>query len=91
MLDYTSGVTAVGATATLIATIPAVADGILLTNTGTGTVYLGNASVTTTTGFPVAANATVTVPTVGNYPRNLYGVVASGTASVAFLTPTNPQ
>lgn len=91
MLDYTSGVVAVGATATLIASLPPVADGVLVVNTGAGTVYLGGAGVTTTTGFPVAANATVTVPTVGNYPRNLYGVVASGTASVAFLVPTNPQ
>lgn len=54
---------------------------ILVTNAGTATVYLGDASVTTSTGFPLAAGATVGLPQA----TVLYGIVASTSQVVGYL------
>jgi hypothetical protein len=93
MMPYTNGVVSVGTTATLIATLGAAPqnDGVLIQNLGATAVYLGGSTVTAgataTGGLQVPANATVTVPTTGAEPLALYGIVASGTANVAFLFP----
>jgi len=66
-------------------------DGVLIQNNGSTVVYLGASTVTAdataTGGMQVAAGATVTVPTTGAESLELYGIVASGTADVAFLFP----
>lgn len=90
MLDYTSGVTTISSTATQVAVVPAANNGILVSNTGASSVFLGGAGVTSATGYPLAAAATVTVPTVGGYPHALYAITASGTSTVAFLAPVVP-
>lgn len=92
-MPYKNGVVSVGTTATLIYSVGSAPenDGVLVNNGGSATLYLGGSTVTANTastgGFPVAAGATVTVPTTGAEPLSLYGIVASGTANVAYLFP----
>jgi hypothetical protein len=65
-------------------------DGLLIQNGGTVPVFIGGPTVTTsgaTAGVPVAASATVTVPTTGSESLALYGIVTTGTANVSFLFP----
>lgn len=89
MSGYQTRVVSVGTTATLIAELGAVPvnDGILVNNAGTAAVYVGGAAVTTTTGFPIAAGATQVIPTTGAEGLALYGVVATGSANVAYIYP----
>jgi hypothetical protein len=86
-------VVSVGTTATLIATPSSVPEnaGVLVQNLGTAMVYLGGSSVTagstSTGGLQVAQNAIVNVPVTGAKSEAIYGIVASGTANVAYLDP----
>lgn len=58
-----------------------VAGSTLVITNGAAVVFLGDASVTTTTGLSLAANATVTVEL--NYGERLYAICAtSSTVSV---------
>lgn len=87
---YTSGTVSVSDTsATLIATIPrGFVGGVLVTNTGSDTVYLGGPSVSATNGFPLAAGATVAVPgSPGVYGASLYGLAVTAAVDVAYLMP----
>jgi hypothetical protein len=92
-MPFQNGVVSVGTTATLIATPSAVPDneGIVVQNLGSVTVYLGGSTVTAGTtatgGLQLAANGVITVPTTGAATEALYGIVASGTANVAWLFP----
>lgn len=92
MADYSNGVKAVTTTPQVVVVVGQANDGILVQNQGSVTVYLGGPTVTAdataTGGLQVAANTTVTVPSLGGYAHNLWGVVASGTANVAWLQPT---
>jgi hypothetical protein len=47
----------------------------------------GTSSVTTTTGFPLAANTPVLVPTTGAEPISIYAITSSGTATVSYAFP----
>jgi hypothetical protein len=92
-MPYKNGVVSASTTATLIAT-PSSApdvDGILVSNSGSVTVYLGGSTVTANTastgGYPLAASASVLVPTTGASSEALYGITASSTANVAFVYP----
>lgn len=67
--------------ATLICPQNSSAAGSLIVNSGASTVYLGDAAVTTTTGYPLAAGTSVSVPTT----NAIYGVAASS-GTVGFLT-----
>jgi hypothetical protein len=93
MMTYKNGVTSVGTTATLICTVGSApeSDGVLINNAGAANLYLGGSTVTANTastgGFPVAAGATVTIPTTGAEHLPLHGIVASGTANVGYLFP----
>lgn len=88
-----NGTVSVGTTATIIATVQKESGGILVANQGSVPVYLGGPSVTADTsatgGYPLAANASVLIPTDGDETRKLYGIVASGTANVSFLQPAS--
>ena len=86
---------------TSIATIPGYGAPVVLTNAATATVYLGNQGVTTTTGYALAPSASVVVSygwgslldvdRPGGQSCALYGIVASTSSVVTFLTPTaNP-
>lgn len=90
---YNNGATSVTTTPTLIATVESDSGGVLVQNvTGTAiTVYLGGVNVASTganQGFSLAQNASVTVPSVGSVPNQLYAVAASGTATVVVLFPS---
>lgn len=91
MANYLHGTVTVGTTPSTIAVQPT-NDGILLTNQGSVTVYIGGPGVTAdqtaTGGFPIAASETVTIPTVGSAGHTLYLVVASGTAAVSYIQPS---
>jgi hypothetical protein len=93
MMSYKNGVVSVGTTATLITTPGSTPEngGVLVQNLGTNPLFLGGSTVTagttSTGGLQVAANATVNVPTTGAATEALYGIVASGTANVAWLFP----
>jgi hypothetical protein len=42
-----------------------------------------------TAGYPLAAGATLTLGSTGGQPHDLYGVVASGSTTVAFMFPAS--
>lgn len=91
MANFLHGTITVGTTASTISVQPT-NDGILLTNQGTVTIYIGGPGVTAdqtaTGGFPIAAAASVNVPTVGSTPHILYLIAASGTAAVSYIQPS---
>jgi hypothetical protein len=73
----------------LVATVGSSAsdtDGVLVS--ASAAAFIGGAGVTTTTGFPIAANTVVLVPTTGSEPLSLYAVVASSTATVSVIYPS---
>jgi hypothetical protein len=88
MAGYHSAQTTVGTTATLVATIGSTpdVDGVLVSSSVAA--FIGPAGVTATTGFPIAANTPVTVPTTASEPLSLYAVVSSGTATVSTIYPS---
>lgn len=49
------------------------------------TVYVGNSAVTNTTGFHCLANLPISIVLPAN--ENIYGITATGTATVLTLTP----
>ena len=53
-----------------------------ITNAGTTTVFIGGSGVTATTGYPVPAGSRLPITTTAA----VYGVTASGTATVGTLT-----
>lgn len=83
---YVQGTTTVGTTATKVASPDAGTGGLYLTNTGAVTVVLGGSDVTATgakAGPSLAAGASIIFPTSAG-PTDLYGIVASGTTTVAW-------
>jgi hypothetical protein len=88
MSGYHSAQTTVGTTATLVATISSApdVDGVLVSSSAAA--FIGPAGVTTATGFPIAANTPVLVPTTGSEPLSLYSVVATSTATVSVIYPS---
>jgi hypothetical protein len=88
---YNNLSTTVSSTATLIATVSSDADGILVYNAGSVTVYLGGGTVASSganEGFPLAASSSVLVPSTGGSPNQLYAITASSTAAVIVLFPS---
>jgi hypothetical protein len=86
---YNNGLTSVGTSPTLIAVaLSAGMSGILVYNAGSQTVYLGGASVAASganQGFPLAASASINVPSVGGPANQLYAITASSTSNVVVL------
>lgn len=89
--DYSNGIKTVTTTPQVIVSVGQSNGGILVQNQGSVPVYLGGPTVTAdqsaTGGVQIAANTTTLIPSLGGYGHNLWGVVASGTASVAWLQP----
>lgn len=57
---------------------------ILIRNRGSAPIYVGPASVTTATGFELAAGEYVTVD-IDGHDAGLYGITASGTVACHVL------
>lgn len=76
------GTVSVASTATLILASNNNRRGSMVTNTGTGTVYLGmNSAVTTATGLPLLQNGSFNNSGQNEvWKGNVYGIVASGTS-----------
>jgi hypothetical protein len=90
MSGYSAGSASVTTAATLITSGPSNpdSDGQLVRTTSSASVYLGNSTVTSTTGFPISStDGVVHVPVTGSETQALYGVVASGTATVYYIGP----
>lgn len=87
MSGFKNGQVSVGTTATLVCTVGSVPenDGVLINSSAAA--FIGGSGVTTSTGFPVAANTPVLVPTTGAEPLALYAVVSSSTATVSYIFP----
>lgn len=76
--------TTVGTGATMIVATAMNRRGLLITNMATGgTLYVGSASVTTATGFPVAASSTIDL--TGIPVAGIYGVSTSSVNHVASI------
>jgi hypothetical protein len=87
MSGLKTGQVSVGTTATLVCTLGGVpdADGVLINSSAAA--FIGGSGVTASTGFPVAANTPVTVPTTGAESVAVYAVVSSGSATVSYVFP----
>ncbi len=88
---YDHGVGTATTTASKLVTVQAANDGILVQNQGSVPVYVGGPTVTAdqaaTGGYQIAATSSATIPSVGGYQHDLYVIVASTTAKVAWLQP----
>lgn len=72
----------VAASATQIVSTRATRRGVIIKNTdASATIYLGGATVTTSTGHALAAGEAITIPTT----IAVYGIVASSTATATYL------
>jgi len=85
---YINGAVSVTSAATFVCTVGAESDGVLVANIGSTAVVLGGSGVTATTGIPLAASASVLVPSVGGVTHDLYAITASSTSTVTFLFPS---
>lgn len=81
--NFATGQVSVGTTATQIAATRATRRAILIVNHGTTEVFLGGATVTTTTGLKLEGvdGAAASLPITGA----IYGIVASGSQTVSFM------
>jgi hypothetical protein len=59
-------------------------DGVLISSSAAA--FVGGSGVTTSMGFPVAANTPVLIPTTGSESLELDGVVSYGTATISDLS-----
>jgi hypothetical protein len=92
---YTNATVSVTSTVggTSITTVPANTAPVYITN-GATPIFLGNSGVTTTTGYPLAANAAVLVgygwgslldaDQPGGVSCQLFGITASGSSTVTY-------
>jgi hypothetical protein len=88
--NFQNGAVTVGTTAALALTIEP-GQWVLLQNTGSAAILLGNSTVTisgATIGYSLAAGASVTLPAVGGAAQNLFAI-ASASSTLVFLTPFN--
>lgn len=79
--NFVTGQSSIATTASLIVNARTGRQSVTVVNHGTTAIYIGGASVTTSTGvlLPGILGASVTIPTT----VALYGIVASGTATVS--------
>lgn len=77
-----TGQVSVGATDTTIIAANASRAAVIITNiSSTVTVYIGNAGLTTSTGYPLLPSNSISIPTTAA----VHGIVASSTQTVGFL------
>ena len=85
-------------TVTTVATLIVAANpnriGLIIVNTSSGTVYLGeDTTVTTSNGTPLKQNENMTEDSSGTkmFMGNVYGIVGSGTSDVRYWERTRQQ
>lgn len=81
----------VGASATLVGTVPPGANTVILTGAGgTGIVYLGNSTaVSSTIGAPLAGTGVMLIPGFSSSRQTtIYAVSSGGTVSIGFTIST---
>jgi hypothetical protein len=83
--SYVNGSVTVGTTATLVCTVSAENDDVLV-SCSAATVF-GGPSVTATTGVSIPATTLVHIPSTGGYVHDLYAIVATGSSTVTYLFP----
>jgi len=83
--SYVNGSVTVGTTPTLVCTVSAENDDVLV-SCSAATVF-GGPNVTATTGVSVPAGTLVHIPSVGGYVHDLYAIVGASTSTVTFLFP----
>ena len=83
--SYANGSVSVGTTATLVCTVPAENDDVMV-SCSVATVF-GGPGVTATTGVSVPATTPTRIPSVGGVVHDLYAIVGTGTSTVTFLYP----
>lgn len=82
-------------TATSIVTVPANGQPVMLVNSSTEAVYLGNSGVTTSTGYELPPSAAVMLtygapsPQIGGTTCALYGITSIGSSNVTPYTVAN--
>ncbi len=86
-MPFQTGQVSVGTTATLVATINAVPDNDGVYVNSSAAAFIGGPGVTAATGFPLAANTPVKIPTTGAESLVLYGITSTGTATVSYIYP----
>ena len=86
-MPYSSGQVSVGTTATAIYT-ESVPDNDSVLISASAACFVGGPGVTTTTGLPIPATTPTKIPTTGAETLQLYGVCASGTVTVSYLSIT---
>lgn len=74
-------------TATQIVASASTRRSVTITNTGSITVNIGGSSVTTSTGIPLSAGSSVTISDAAN--SAIYGIVSSGTGTLAYMTESD--
>ena len=87
MSGFQTGQVSVDTPATLVATIGSAPenDGVLVSSSAAA--FIGGSGVSASTGFPVAANTPVLVPTTGAEPLELYAIASSSTATASRIYP----
>lgn len=78
-----SAAVSVGTTATVVHTFASEIESIVVYNNGSATIFLGSSADTTSTGFPLAAGASLALK--GSVGEVLYGIVASSTVEARVL------
>jgi hypothetical protein len=81
------GSTTASTSATMIVDTSTSRRSITITNTGSVQVNIGGAGVGTSTGIPLAPGASVTFD--GAARAAFYGIVASGTCTLAYITESD--
>jgi hypothetical protein len=82
---FATGRVTIGTTPTKIISGLQGCDNISIINTSSGTVYVGGPSVSTTTGFPMTGTGSVGSLVDLCTTQDVWGVVATGTADVAYI------
>jgi hypothetical protein len=93
-MAYTNGLVTITTSPTEITVVQQLPQGPMITNTGAQTVFLGGPSAAASganQGVPVAAGASVQVPASASEDNTLFGIVAMGTSTVAFLNRFDPM
>lgn len=85
-MTVAASVISAATTATALHTADADGAEVALHNSGSATVFVGPSDLTTSTGFPLAAGATVSMRL--SPAEAIYGIVASGTEDVSVLVLT---
>jgi hypothetical protein len=89
--NFVNGSASVSTTASNVLTVTP-GQVVVLQNTGASAVFLGGSTVTSSganIGYSLAAGASITLPSVNLQAHSLYAIVASGTATLVYLTSHN--